>query len=296
MTAQAETSGLPTGGNPHPRVCCKIINLRRAPERRALMSRELTQAGLDAEFFEAVDFREAGEAALLAECTREGPWGWFHDQNMACTVSHARVWEAFLDGPADYCLVLEDDVFLSPELGRWIDDMSWWPKDADIVKVERWRGRRGVLLVSARHRPHLGRDLRRLYSRHPGSAGYILTRHAALMLLASRPFRVAIDQLLFNANVSPVARRLVRYQVLPALVQQGNDPPGSAPLNAHRPKPPRSAHFRQRLRRGYYELAFPLSTWVGALRRTILPLEIAYAPTALAAPAGPATAQHARTV
>ena len=236
-----------------------VISLRRAEGRRAAMRAELAQAGVTATFFDALDMSQTPEAEFLKDCRRDGAWGHFHTRNMACTLSHARVWEAFLAGGADLCLVLEDDVFLSADLGAWLDDLSWWPEGADVVKIERWRSDGLKVLLDTARTAHLGRSLRRLLSRHSGSAGYLLTRKAARQLLAAKPYSVSIDQLLFNANASPVARRMRLWQVQPALAEQGNDPAGEQSLVEDRERPQGLALLRQKLARGLREIAYPPS-------------------------------------
>ncbi|MEX0309944.1 MAG: glycosyltransferase family 25 protein [Tateyamaria sp.] len=237
----------------------EMINLARADARRALMIPTLAAAGVSVEVFPAFDLR-AGDTAALDEGTRPfGNWGVFKGQDRAVTISHARVWERFLDTNADLCLVLEDDVFLSPELGTWLSDLSWWPDGADLIKIERWQSKSLKLLMRP-HATHLGRQINQLLSRHTGAAGYILTRRAAKKFLAQRPFSMTVDQLLFNLNASPAARRMAVYQVTPALVVQGNEPASDGTSYVGRERPSGWPLVRQKLQRGYFELAYPLST------------------------------------
>lgn len=242
------------------RLYIEMINLARAEERRTRMRAELAKAGVDAQFFPAFDSASEDPAQMQRQCKAEGPWGPFHSTNMAITISHAQVWERFLKTDAEFCLVMEDDVFVSTDLGNWLEDLSWWPADADVVKLERWRARRLRVLLSSHHTHHRGRRIARLLSRHVGAAGYILTRSAAERFLAQRPFNLTIDNLLFNFNASPAARRMKMYQVEPALLEQGNEQQGAALQAAQRVRPTGLALLRQKLKRGYYEIAYPLPT------------------------------------
>ena len=248
-------------------VYCEMINLERDSDRLSLMREELARAGLSAHVFPAYDFSKDDPATMERLCRKEGPWGVFHKQDMACTISHAAVWERFLASDAEFALVLEDDVFISPELGAWLADMSWWPADADLVKIERWRSRNNALrvLLDSKSTRVLGRRLSRLYSRHVGAAGYILTRRAAELLLAEKPFDITVDNLLFNMNASKVAARLNLYQVVPAMVQQGNEPQTRVRRPATRVRPTGWTLVRQKLKRGYYECAYPGRTILKAL-------------------------------
>lgn len=272
-------------------VYCEMINLDVDQDRRQHMAAELARAGVEARVFPGFDYRTEGTAALEANCRPFGPWGVFHPQNMACTLSHAAAWERFLQTDLPYALVLEDDVFLSPELGAWLNDMSWWPADADMVKIERWRSKNDGLfvLLGETEVTHLDRSVARLYSRHVGAAGYILSRKAAQMLLDQKPFDITVDNLLFNMNASPVAGAMRIYQILPAMVEQGNEPEGRVHRPFARQRPEGLTLLRQKLVRGYYELAYPVSTiWkalTGKARRTRITFEPKVLGTA-PAPAG----------
>ncbi len=260
------------------KVYCAMVSLARANARRKLMVAEAERAGLAFDVVDAVDAAAFSEATLLRDCRREGPWGYFHTQNMACTLSHAAIWERFLARDEDLCLVIEDDVFLSPELVSWVADTGWWPKDADIVKLERWRDDRMRVILEDGGGAHLGRRVLRLLSRHPGSAGYMLTRVAATHLLAWRPYDLTIDQLLFNSNASSAARALVVYQVSPAMIVQGNEPPAAGQTAGTRHRPVGMTLLRHQLRRGYHELAYPMATLVKLLTRRARTEKISYVP------------------
>ena len=244
----------------NPDVHIAIINLPRATARREAMKAEMEQAGLDVQFSDAVDLSQISEADLLRDCAREGPWGVFQNKDMACTLSHARTWEAFLASDAQYLLVFEDDVFVSPELADWLADLSWWPEGADIVKLERWLSPRKKVVLELPGIAFAGRNVARLLSRHSGGAGYLLTRRAAERLLAHKPFPMCVDQLLFNPIASPAARELDIFQIIPALVQQGTDPDQSAALADARHRPKGRMLLRQKIVRGWNEIAYPLST------------------------------------
>ena len=243
----------------------EMTNLARAKDRRIHMRPEMARAGFDVTFHPAFDFTEHDEADILARCKREGPWGTFHTPNMAATITHAQAWERFLASDATHCLVMEDDIFIAPDLGAWLNDLDWWPADAEIVKLERWRSKSTKVLMEPPVTTHRGRNLQRLLSRHMGAAGYMLTRDAATKLLASQPFDMVIDHILFNTNASKMARSMRTYQITPAMIVQGNEPPESPFYMGERKRPKGMELLRQKLKRGYYELAYPLSTWVKLL-------------------------------
>jgi glycosyl transferase family 25 len=234
-----------------------IISLRRAVERRATMVEELERAGLAARFFDAVDASELGRDELVKRCVPYGPWGMLRLHDMACTLSHIDALRQFLSGSAAYCLMMEDDVFVSIDLSAWLEDMSWWPADADVVKMERWRKDSMRIITGPVMASHRGREIRRLHSRYMGAAGYIVNRKAAHEIVAHSPVDLPIDHLIFNMNASRLSKRLVIYQVNPALIKQGNEPKPTQ----HRPdatvretREQGMQYVRREIRRGLYEV------------------------------------------
>ncbi|WP_435660230.1 glycosyltransferase family 25 protein [Leisingera caerulea] len=230
-----------------------LIGLRQATGRAALMQRELDQAGLAATRVDAVDSTAVSREEMLKQCAPEGNWGYFQTKDMACTLSHAKAWEAFLASDADVALILEDDVFLSPDTGAWLADLSWWPADAGIVKFERWRSRKLQVALGKGGATHLSREVRQLLSRHAGGAAYVISRQAAQHLLDSRPFCITLDNLLFNFDASTAARGIKVYQIQPALAEQGNDAPDEHAIGPARHRPKGWPLIRQKFRRGIYE-------------------------------------------
>lgn len=162
-----------------------------------------------------------------------GPLGHFGVGDQACTLSHIAALESFLDSPQSCCLMLEDDARLAEDASAWLGDLDWVPEDADVVKLEAFQQKGLVVLLGKSEHRHLARNVKRLLSRHTGAAGYLLTRKAAEKIL-NRLHRIdmPIDHLLFNLNISPLAKTLCTYQVLPALIRQDPSAGGSdiAPL------------------------------------------------------------------
>lgn len=241
-------------------VYSEVINLQISAERRGLMDREFEKAGVSVHFYPAVHFQDVEEDDLLRFFKTTGPWGKTSPGHMATTISHMKAWERFLETEFSHCAIFEDDVFGSPELCDWFDDLKWWPADADIVKIEKWRNDNPKVLLEPPISQKKGRVIQKLLSRHMGEAGYMLTRKSAKMLIQSRPYNKVVDHLLFNFNASPETRKMNVYQVEPSLVTQGNEPVGST-MMAPSGKLPIWELLRQETRRGILEFSFPISTY-----------------------------------
>ncbi len=119
----------------------EIINIERHAQRRSEMQSKLHDLGVPFEIHPGVDIRNVGDEEIFSRCLKVGPWGECLPRNMACTLSHVAAWERFLETGKSHCLVLEDDVFLTEDFGEIVNDLSWWPQDAEVVKLEAWRGR-----------------------------------------------------------------------------------------------------------------------------------------------------------
>jgi glycosyl transferase family 25 len=139
--------------------------------------------------------------------------------NRAANLSHRAAWEKFLAGPDRYACVLEDDVFLSPDFPKFINNEDWIPPGCDLVKIETTQA---FIWFTGGRIACLDRQTTQLRSLHLGAAAYIITRRGAEILLEmskdviNRP----LDRILFDKmgrkRLQPV------YQLVPALCIQGS--------------------------------------------------------------------------
>ena len=244
----------------------EMLNIERAIDRKALMLKELENKNIKAHIFKGIDFKEVKKEEILAEFLPYGPWGQLDIQSMACTLSHAKAWERFLRSDAEICFIMEDDVHVSEDLEQWLINLSWWPDGADIVKLECWVekiNKKGSILFENPGKCYLNRKVKRLLTRHMGGAGYLLTRKAAKKLLKSKPFDMAVDHILFNINASKIAKKMNIYQIIPALIIQGNEPKKQVNYTGNRQNKRNASGFsllRQEYRRGLYEISVPFKT------------------------------------
>jgi glycosyl transferase family 25 len=254
-----------------------VINLARRPERLARLGRQLDELGIQWQRIAALDAQEAGEPELDAVIAANGPLGRLGNGDRACTVSHTRAWSALLASDARFALVLEDDIYLARDTAAVLAAADWIPPGVDLVKLEKFgdRGASRVLLgpAIATLPGGAGRMLHRMHSRHVGGGAYILSRRAAEEGLRLRgALRVPVDHLLFNGNVSALARRLKPALVRPAMATQRFYGYSSdvAPLG----KAVRPTGWRRRarsLKRAFYDLRLlPQQVLLGVTGRAAL--------------------------
>jgi glycosyl transferase family 25 len=270
-----------------------VINLERRPDRRAAMEEQASRLGLPFHFVRAVDVLGHDEAELRRQA-RRGPMGDLSTGDICCHLSHRDVWRRIVEGDDEHAAVLEDDAVLAGDAAGFLSCAGWTPPGAGLVKLESFGNRRHRILVSRQGTPVHGRTLHALFSKHVGSAGYVIRRDTAQLLLEASPApSLAIDQLLFNPNVSPLFRLLKPSQVLPAIVIQGG-PSSTSDIHAFRvsQRTYDARYWRRELRRGVHEIK--LLPWHAALLATgrgkVVAPRYAAAPERTGSPAGEAWA------
>ena len=249
-----------------------LINLARRPDRLAQMIAQFDALRLSFERTDAVDTETVSSAEIDAVLTSVGPLGPFHRGPQCCTLSHLHTYRRLLETAEPYAVILEDDARLSPESPSFLLNLNWFPPDAGVVKIERFgpehqhvRVEKGIPIVG-------GRKIARLWSKHTGSAAYIISRSAAAAVLESKQkINMDIDQLLFNPNVSPLFRALSVYQMVPALVVQARDVADRSDVAARRKRARGLASIERRFMRAAQGLStLPRQVLSAATGRTRL--------------------------
>ena len=232
-----------------------VINLARRPDRLARMAAQLAALHLDFQRIDATDSETVSMAELEALLAPRGPLGPFQLGPQCCTLSHLRTYQHFLRSGEAYAIVLEDDAQLSPGAARFLETLDWFPPDAGVVKIERFGPEHQHVLVEKGRSVGDGREVARLWSKHTGSAAYIISRTAAATVLeCKQKIGMDIDQLLFNPNVSPLFRALNVFQMIPALVVQGRDDADKSDVAARRKRTRGFASIERRILRSAHEL------------------------------------------
>ena len=197
-----------------------VINLNRSAERMAFIAARLQGLSLDYTRIAAVDgagLSQAERDAFVAARPRDGRRGWRPGQ-IGCLMSHQDAWRRIAAGPAAWGLVLEDDLHISDSLPAVIAQVERLPADADVVRLEST----GQWLKLAPEAATVDRRaVRRVRSAAWGAGAYLLSSATAARLVATPPVQQSpADDFLFNPPSSAVARRLVTYQIVPALASQ----------------------------------------------------------------------------
>lgn len=195
---------------------CYVINLPRDHERRDRMEALLADLRIE---FTVID------AAVGASLSSEELAFFQHRQSMqllpaefGCMVSHINCWRLFLRSDAEFALVCEDDIHISPYLKSVLAELKYPTDDNSIVRLESF-GSFTTFAVEPRQR--IARyGIHQMLSDHGGTACYLINRAVAQHLLDAAPhFRNAIDIEMFFPRRTSVTGLTV-FQFIPALAIQ----------------------------------------------------------------------------
>ena len=206
-----------------------VINLERNPDRMQFIQSQLEGLGLDYERFPAVDGKSISDQAFekfANDRPRGNLAGRWTKGKMGCDLSHYELWKIGARSPDPFICILEDDVYMSPDVKQFLKTTDWIPSDADIIRLE------GTTLMKCNiaTRPVQEIACRGLYLMLPnkfknafsvGAGAYVIRKEAAQKLLEAPIHALTyVDRALFDHVTSGIAKDLVTYQVKPALVVQ----------------------------------------------------------------------------
>jgi glycosyl transferase, family 25 len=163
-----------------------VINLDRSPERLENITSQLGRQGLHFRRIVAVDAAELTEQTIQqvfdSARARRAYFVPMHGGEIACFLSHRRVWQTFVDETdAPFCVVLEDDAGLDDDFASVVQAViERRPLDWDYVKLY---ARRPLFSWGAAPLADGHRLVRHL--RQPaGTVGQVISRAGAVKLLA----------------------------------------------------------------------------------------------------------------
>ncbi len=171
-----------------------VVSLARAMERRATMTKHLTELGLNFEITDAVDGRHIPEATYTQMLVR--PDVPLSRGDVGCYLSHMNIYEQFLQTDANVALVLEDDATLGSMMVEPI--RRGIPSPAfDICFLDSWFvGHKGRVYHDRDDAITVGPGLNAYRFAPPpyGTHAYLITRECAQARLAQKfPISESID-------------------------------------------------------------------------------------------------------
>ena len=234
-----------------------VINLRKRPDRLKAIATRLDALGIEWTRLEAVDGANCDKNELNIS-KQHGKIGEISNGARACSASHHKFWNELISSNSKYGIVLEDDVELSSDFKNLVYDFTWIPKNSNLIKLEKAAPNKSSKLLLG---PKLStavnntREVRKMYSRHCGTAAYLLSREGAEIAVNWRkPFSVPIDHLLFNETVSRLCNVLNSLILIPPVSWQSHDVGQGSNINNEKTlNTSKRKYFFRSLRRAYYE-------------------------------------------
>lgn len=233
-----------------------VINLERCPDRLVRMLSLAKDHGLELEVVVAVDARDPSNAsALNKHRSILVDDKIISDGDMACALSHRKVWKALLASSDEWRAVFEDDIHFGENIAELLDE-AWIPNGVDLIGLEGRanQSRLGSAPVTAIR----DRKLHRLGSSYLGTAGYLISRRAAARLLEyTEKMDVPVDSIMFGEGRAMMSRHAV-HQIVPAAciqeivlaaLEERSDELPTSIIRAEKPRRPFHKSLMRRLRR-----------------------------------------------
>lgn len=113
-----------------------LISLARAEDRRAHMIKQFSELGVDFELVEAVDGKKLTpdqRAMYSARAARRVNERELSTGEIACALSHCKVYRKMLREGVEEALIVEDDACLKPELFEVVHHRQALPGDWELI-------------------------------------------------------------------------------------------------------------------------------------------------------------------
>jgi glycosyl transferase family 25 len=175
-----------------------VINLERAPERLGRISQQMQRLALPFTRLPAVDARDlqSNQRAALDEPAYRRKHGMTPLLGeLGCYLSHVQAMQQFLASPAQFALVLEDDVLVHDSLPAVLQGLIRHADRWDMVKLSAVHSGTPVPVLQVAP----GHALAVMLSRCTGASAYLVNRLAAQtyadgLLPMSLPYDHVFDQ------------------------------------------------------------------------------------------------------
>lgn len=199
-----------TSGPPANQLPIFWVNVDTRTDRREHMEAQFARLGLVTERVAAVTVAEV-PPEIAARVTRPEHFFKFSLGDLACGLSHQRIWRIMQERDLAEALILEDDAVLTAEVLPFLDPGLLGRIGADLLRLET---RRQPVQLGRRFGAIGGSELHELLSTHRGTAGYLISRAAAEASLEAPDVNdMAVDRFLFGRY----GRHLWRSTILQAV-------------------------------------------------------------------------------
>ena len=197
---------------------CYVISLASENARRDHIITEFSKSNVDFSFFDAINPLNAAKY-IDKLGLKEKSFGNLSAGEVACALSHIKLWHIAVEKKLKYIAIFEDDIHLGEHFNYLMADTEWL-QDIDIVKLENFR-KRVELSFTSKKIKKIDRSIYKILGKNLGTGGYILSLEGAKYLIQYienlKEIEV-IDALMFNQR--RYVKTLPVYQLKPAVVVQ----------------------------------------------------------------------------
>lgn len=194
-----------------------VISLKRSKDRRLSIQKLLDEAGIDFEFFDAIDaaqpnFKYSERRAPDKTKIRFG----YHlvESELACFASHLSIWKRCLE-LNEPILVLEDNIQITPEFLTHFESLETITNKYQLVKLCALHPKKHRIIESLKNQASIVHYRRSTC----GTQGYSLTPHAAAKLISQATFFIEpVD----NYIEKPWRHNIFVYCFMPNLINRAD--------------------------------------------------------------------------
>jgi len=191
------------------------INLNRSEARRIYIEEMAASAGISIKRVEAVDGQMLSNTQLNAVRPSHTSTRPMTKSEIACFLSHRKVWSLISRGVSPYGAVFEDDIYMSKNLSPLLTDSKWIKPNMDFIKLDKATKKKVKLGPPEVMVNNL--KVCKLLSQHMGCGGYIISKNCATDLLKkTEALDGPVDITLFHTDRG-LSTHLTLWQVNPAV-------------------------------------------------------------------------------
>ena len=182
-----------------------VLNLNRATDRLAHMEAMLNRLNLQYERIAAVDGEELS-SANITRLSSPRVFYWLFGRSMSrgelgCALSHRVAYQRILDEELDWALILEDDVELSSQIGRWLASVIHNTNNFDVTQLYFSENRFHPVKCIAKSD---GIRIVSFTGPHASAVAYVVRRRGAQKLLRFRKAFLPADKFIWMTALNNI--------------------------------------------------------------------------------------------
>ncbi|MFQ3248221.1 glycosyltransferase family 25 protein [Glaciecola sp.] len=114
-----------------------LINLARSTDRLAACARQFEEHELSFERIEAIDGDKLSPASIseIYDFSHSSYHKHMTNGEIACYLSHVKVWQKVVDEQLDYAVILEDDILLKDDILEGLEAVHQIQQPWDLIKL-----------------------------------------------------------------------------------------------------------------------------------------------------------------